>query len=241
MRVMLNNTEQFDELIKNQEQLVTKVVAEINQLGALLSKKRRDTAGKFEQTITTVLNDVGMNQARFRVRFSLISKTENPFSYNNEQVNADNSGFDKVIFEIASNMGSQFTPIHKTASGGEISRLMLTLKSVLAHTDRIPSLVFDEIDAGISGKIAQIVGLKLSQLAEFHQILCITHIPQIAAFASNHFKVIKQTRDSNTFVSIKPLDNSHRETEIANLLGGEKLSPQAIENARHLIFESQKM
>ena len=132
-------------------------------------------------------------------------------------------------------------PIHKTASGGEISRLMLALKSVLAEADQISTLVFDEIDAGISGKIAQIVGAKLLSLSRFHQILCVTHLPQIAAFGRTHLKVAKQVQSGRTFMQADVLNLEQREQELANLLGGKELSEQALENARHLIREAQEI
>ena len=242
MRRLLDNTEQFDELIKAQQDQVDTLVLEVNVLGAGISELRKKTASDFESEITQVMAAVGMPQADFRIRFSLIqNKSALPFKFESEPVSAESTGFDKIMFEIASNQGSVFTPIHKTASGGEISRLMLSLKSVLARTDKIPSLVFDEIDAGISGKIAQIVGVKLAKLSQFHQILCITHLPQIAAFANRHYKVEKYTEDLHTFVDMQSLDEQQRETEIANLLGGKDISDQAIENARHLIFEAQKL
>ena len=129
-------------------------------------------------------------------------------------------------------------PIHKIASGGEISRLMLALKSLLADGDQIPSLVFDEIDAGISGKVAQIVGARMAALAKMHQILCVTHLPQIAAFASRHLKVEKYIEDNRTFVDTKLLASEQREAEIASLLGGSSVTAQALENARQLIAEA---
>jgi DNA repair protein RecN (Recombination protein N) len=182
-----------------------------------------------------------MAQARFRVRLELNVKEGAAFTCSGQTVAASASGFDKAVFEIASNPGDPFTPIHKTASGGEISRLMLAIKSVLAEADKIPSLVFDEIDAGISGKTAQAAGAKLAGLSRFHQILCVTHLPQIASFADNHYKAAKYTEDNRTFADIRLLDSKQREVEIANLLGGKDISQQAVENARLLIQEAQKL
>ena len=241
MQTLIYDTEQFDDLIKGQEQQIEQSLAELNKLGTLLSRKRDETAVRLEQTMTKLLSQVGMVQARFRVSRELNQKENALFSCNGLAVQADKRGFDKIVFEIASNQGQQFKPIHKTASGGEISRLMLALKSALAASDKIPSLVFDEIDAGISGKIAQIVGAKLSSLSHFHQILCVTHLPQIAAFANNHYKVKKSTEDNRTFVDIKLLNDPQRENEIATLLGGKQISAQAIENARLLMQEANKL
>jgi len=241
MQILIQGTEQFDDLIKEQEQKIEQTLAMLNKLGAMLSHKRNETAVRLEQTMTKILSQVGMVQARFRVSRELNKKENAIFSCNGLAVQADKRGFDKIVFEIASNRGQQFKPIHKTASGGEISRLMLALKTVLAESDKIPSLVFDEIDAGISGKIAQIVGAKLSSLSHFHQILCVTHLPQIAAFANNHYKVEKSIEDNRTLVDIKLLNGPQRENELAALLGGEQISAQAIENARLLIQEANKL
>lgn len=237
---LINDTEQFDDLIREREQEMAETISGLNILGSALSGKRKETAARFEKEISALLAQLGMSQARFRVRLELNAKEGAPFTCSGQTVSANAAGFDKVVFEIASNPGDSFTPIHKTASGGEISRLMLAIKSVLAEADKIPSLVFDEIDAGISGKTAQAAGAKLAGLSRFHQILCVTHLPQIASFADTHYKAEKYTEDKRTFADIKVLGNRQREVEIANLLGGKNISPQAIENARLLIQEAEK-
>ena len=238
---LVNDTEQFDDLIQEHEKQVAKTISKLNALGASLSQQRRETAQLFEKEIIALLGQLGMAQARFRVRLELNAKGGAPFTCSGQTVAASTSGFDKAVFEIVSNPGDPFTPIHKTASGGEISRLMLAIKSVLAEADKIPSLVFDEIDAGISGKTAQAAGAKLAGLSRFHQILCVTHLPQIASFADKHYKAAKYTEDNRTFADIRILDSKQREVEIANLLGGKDISQQAVENARLLIQEAQKL
>jgi len=241
MESLLNDTEQFDELIQSREKKILELVQEINLSGSDLFENRIVTASSFEQALSSLLAQVGMSQAKFRIQVTLLEKESAPFSCATKKVKADVTGFNRILFEIASNQGEQFKPIHKTASGGEISRLMLSLKSVLAEADQISTLVFDEIDTGISGKIAQIVGTKLQSLSQFHQILCVTHLPQIAAFGNTHLKVAKQVQNGRTFMQADVLNREQREQELANLLGGKELSEQALENARHLIREAQEV
>ncbi len=239
MQRELHDTARYDEQISEIRDAVEALAAKVSRAGHKLSEARKAAAGQFEQAMDAALAEIGMEQARFRVSIQPAAGKTGEFTFNGKAVSAQRTGFDILVFEIASNKGEEFRPLHKIASGGEISRIMLALKSILAESDKIPSLVFDEIDVGISGKIAQIVGRKLASLSRFHQIICVTHLPQIAAFARSHYKVLKKTEENHTFVDVKALDMQLRETEIAHLLGGEALSAQAIENARHLIEEAQ--
>ncbi len=233
--------ETFDEKITLIEREIEDLKNKIENLGQELSQKRKEVASLFEERITTLLHKLGMPNALFKVRFQTIRKADAPFLFNNQQVTATERGFDQIVFEFTSNKGEDFKPLHKVASGGEISRIMLSLKYLLAETDDVPSMIFDEIDAGISGKVAQIVGLRMSELSKTHQILCVTHLPQIAAFANLHFKVSKFIEDNRTLVDIKLLDEKEKIVEIAGLLGGQNIAPQTIENARHLILEAQNL
>ncbi len=233
--------EQFDERIEQIEQQIDTLKNHLQQQGSDLSQKRKAAAQTFEKQIVQVFQKVGMANAQFRIRFFLKEQTDSPFVLEKTPVEANERGFDQVVFELASNAGEDFKPLHKIASGGEISRIMLALKTLLATVDQVPSMVFDEIDSGISGKIAQIVGLQMAELSRKHQILCITHLPQIAAFARTHFKVLKNTEDNRTFVDIKQLDESGRIREIATLLSGKEIAEQTLENARHLISEANAM
>ncbi len=233
--------EQFDEKIQQKEQEIGLLQARLQDMGKRLSQERRKAAAIFEERIDEVFKSVGMAHARFRVRFEVKEQADSPFVLDKKHVEINERGFDGVVFELASNAGEDFKPLHKIASGGEISRIMLALKSLLAAVDRVPSMVFDEIDAGISGKIAQVVGRQMARLSRKHQILCITHLPQIAAFARTHFKVSKNTEDNHTFVDIEQLDDVGRVHEIATLLSGKEVAEQTLENARHLIAEAQTM
>ncbi len=149
------------------------------------------------------------------------------------------NGQDRVEFFVSANPGEDCKPIVKVASGGELSRIMLALKSVIADKDRIDVLVFDEIDIGISGRIAEAVGRKIKKLSKSHQIICVTHLPQIAGFADKHFSVRKEIKNGETFAFLQELDYESRIQELAYLLGGEKITGAALKNARELIESSE--
>lgn len=142
-------------------------------------------------------------------------------------------------FYISPNPGEDFKPLNKIASGGEISRIMLALKSILASVDEVPTLVFDEIDQGVSGRIAQAVGRSIYRLSKSRQILCITHLPQIASHGESHYSVEKYVENERTFTRITALNEEQRVEEIARLLAGEKISETALKSARQLIEESR--
>ncbi|WP_456440897.1 DNA repair protein RecN [Caldithrix abyssi] len=233
--------DQFDEKIRQIDEQINELKQKIEQQGASLSEKRKEIARTFERQISDLLHKLGMPNARFRTKFEVNAAPEGPFSFAGETVLANERGFDRILFEFTSNAGEDFKPLHKVASGGEISRIMLSLKSILAEIDDVPTMIFDEIDSGISGKVAQIVGLRMSELSKTHQILCVTHLPQIAAFASTHFKVAKIIEDNRTLVDIKLLNDEERITEVAALLGGQKIAEQTLENARHLILEAESL
>lgn len=238
MQQNILDTEQYDARIAEQQDKVEKLVGQIELAGSELHHKRTQAAGELSRRISELLAGMGMTQARLQVVCHLLPAMDAAFKVGEQSVQVSEKGFDDVVFEIASNRGETARPIHKIASGGEISRLMLALKTVLAGMDGISTLVFDEIDAGISGKVAQIVGSRIAGLATSHQILCVTHLPQIAAYASRHLKVEKYIEDERTFVDTKLLGKEQREKEIAALLGGSALTSQALENARQLIAEA---
>jgi DNA repair protein RecN (Recombination protein N) len=136
---------------------------------------------------------------------------------------------------IAPNVGEELKPLASIASGGELSRVVLALKAILAETDAVETVVFDEVDAGIGGVTAEVVGRKLSELAQHHQIICITHLPQIAKFGEHHFSISKQVADGRTKTAIEPLGEKDRYREIARMLGGEKITATTLEHARELL------
>ncbi|MDR0875903.1 MAG: DNA repair protein RecN [Clostridiales Family XIII bacterium] len=189
----------------------------------MLSGIRRAVAAKLERAITEQLDELNFKEARFAVSIDT-----------DEGARAEN-GFDRIEFMLSANKGQPLLPLAKVASGGELSRIMLAFKSVTGDFDGIETMVFDEIDSGISGVTASIVGEKLLRMAANHQIICITHLPQIAAFADHHYLLEKSTSDSETFTTLKEIEGAARIDELARLLGGRNVTDTARENARELI------
>jgi len=136
---------------------------------------------------------------------------------------------------IAPNVGEDLKPMASIASGGELSRIVLALKAILAEKGSVETLVFDEVDAGIGGSVAEAVGKKLSKLARYHQIICITHLPQIAKFGDNHFRITKNVSQGRTITSINPLNEKDRIKEIARMLGGMEITKTTLEYAREML------
>ncbi|MBT8381573.1 MAG: DNA repair protein RecN, partial [Ignavibacteria bacterium] len=153
--------------------------------------------------------------------------------------NTTSRGMDEVEFYISTNPGEDLKPLPKVASGGEISRVMLSLKSTLAKNDKLPLLIFDEIDVGISGRIAQKVGNALKELSKYHQIISITHLPQIAGLADSHYSIEKSKKDDRVVSSIKKLKKSEQITEVAKLLSGEKVTEASLKTARELVVSKE--
>ena len=159
-----------------------------------------------------------------------------PFQIDGKRYAFRSDGMDDVEFLIAPNVGSEARPIARIASGGEISRIMLALKTVLVQVDEIPTLLFDEIDSGIGGKVADVIGKKLKELSAFSQVICITHLPQIARFADRHFRVEKKVIDERTLITAKPLTAEEQVNEISRMHGGEE-TEIGLAHARELLSE----
>jgi len=153
-------------------------------------------------------------------------------------VACDATGLDRVEFLIAPNPGEGLKPLAKIASGGETSRLMLALKNVLAQADIIPTLVFDEIDQGIGGRVGLVVGEKLWRLARDHQVLCITHLPQLAAYGGQHYRVVKRIKDGRTLTDVERLEGDERKRELAQMLGG--VSDGTLKSAEEMLAAVQE-
>ncbi len=198
------------------EQLAAKTAAlktELYQKSCALSAQRRDAAQLFEQRMMQQLADLGMASAAFSVHFEELADIENcMFSKN---------GIDTIEFYMSTNRGEPLKPLRKIASGGEVSRIMLALKNIAADRGGIPTMIFDEIDTGISGHIAQVVAEKLQTISRGRQVVCVTHLPQIASMADKHFLVTKQSDEETTRTSLLPLDDERRVDEIARLAGGD--------------------
>lgn len=189
----------------NKEYAVLKKAAE--EKAYVLTQKRLDAAKSFEHAVMNELSYLNMPNVRFSVNF--------------EHTDYFESGCDNIEFYIATNAGEPLKPLAKIASGGELSRIMLSIKNVLADKDEVGTLIFDEVDTGISGAAAQKVGKKLKQVSKGRQIICVTHLAQVAAFADNHLLISKATENERTFTSVTSLDKEGRICELARIMGGE--------------------
>ncbi len=223
-------SERIDEL-KDQIHLLTQ---QAQKLALQLSKKRRATATQLESLIERELQTLGMDKAVFQILVSPIESAEGPLEIDGKRYDLRADGMDEIEFFISPNVGSEPKPLTKIASGGEISRVMLALKTVLAQIDLIPTMIFDEIDAGIGGRTADIVGQKLKELSRFRQVFCITHLPQIARFADQHFRVEKAVAEDRTMITAKLLTPEERVEEMARMHGGEA-TVTTIAHARELL------
>ncbi|HHY90918.1 MAG TPA: DNA repair protein RecN [Clostridiales bacterium] len=221
--------------LENREQIIAHVESEIEQiqselflLSKQLSSKRKKIAQKLENRISEELSSLNMKHATFKVHF-----------YENQdkkQVPVFTSkGIDKVEFLISTNSGEPPKPLAKIASGGEISRIMLAFKTILAKTDSIPTLIFDEIDSGISGQTANVVGEKLAKISKEHQVLCITHLPQIALMADHHYYIEKILDNFSTITVVKKLKEKDRIIELGRLLGSKTLTDLTLQHAKEMI------
>lgn len=215
-------------------QLEKKLVT-LERLGLNIEAKREKARPKLEQKIIEVLKQVGFEKSRFEVAMERIHHPNGLLTLDGEQVKPGPTGFNKVYFVIQTNPGMPAGPLAQIASGGEISRVMLAIKAALADKSEFPVLIFDEIDTGISGEIANKVGQVMQQLAERIQILSITHLPQIAAKGKSHFFIKKIAEDNMTTSTVEGLSDEQRIIEIAKMLSGEEPTVSAMENARELL------
>lgn len=209
------------------ENLESKIIGQKKELllvAQKISASRKKQIPVVTQTVNKMLKSVGMPHAEIKIESELLPNDEMNFS-----------GIDRFRFLFASNKGSEFQEIRKVASGGELSRLMLCIKSLIAASTSLPTLIFDEIDTGISGETAMKVSAILKQLSNHHQVICITHLPQIAAKGDMHHFVYKETAGSRTFTRVRQLDQQEKIKAIAQMISGEKVTPAALESARELL------
>jgi DNA repair protein RecN (Recombination protein N) len=240
----------FQEGLSKRESQLTQEKEELRRIASLVEEKRRDLAkmakelslkrhkiaAAFENKVEEELRELEMGGTRFEVKFNHDSMGEEGIS--DEDVpdsSITQDGIDTVEFMISPNVGEELRPLARIASGGELSRIMLALKTILARSGMVETLVFDEIDSGIGGATAAVVGEKLRALAEFHQIVGITHLPQIASCGEMHFLVEKTVRKGRTRTLINPLDKERRIQEIARLLGGKTISEKTLAHAREML------
>ena len=216
---------------------IEKTIQEAENLCTALSAKRLHVAKHLSERIEKELRTLGMDKAEFQASVQHIPDARGPFQVDGKRYAFRSDGMDDVEFLIAPNVGSEARPIVRIASGGEISRIMLALKTVLVQVDEIPTLLFDEIDSGIGGKVADVIGKKLKELSAFSQVICITHLPQIARFADKHFRVEKKVVDDRTLITAKPLTAEEQVIEIVRMHGGEE-TEIGLAHARELLKES---
>ena len=211
----LDELANLDERVKKMQQNVTRAAEEAWALGQKLSESRRIVARRLEEHVVAELAQLKMDQSIFRVQVTTAASTDA----------LGPSGVDQIAFAFCANQGESVQPLARVASGGELSRLMLAMKTVLARVDRVPVLIFDEVDAGIGGNVAAAMGQRLNALGRTHQVLCITHLPQIAAQAHAHYRVAKERVRKRTITTVAPLHGKEREEEIARMLGGATITP----------------
>ncbi len=223
----LNQIENFDDVKAQLETETAKAYEALSAKAALLSEARKSSARELETAIEQELHDLNFNSAKLSIDFR-IPETIGP------------DGNDTVEILISTNKGEPLKPLVKVASGGEISRMMLAIKNITGTYDRIPTMIFDEIDTGISGITASIVGRKLHQIAKDHQIICITHLPQIAASGDTHYRIFKEETENSTFTTVQRLSEDETVDEIARLLGGENITETTRKSAIELMELTKK-
>ena len=218
----LDSLENLDADLEELNREASREQAELNRVAQLLTAARTDAATRYDEGVSQILHSLGMPSAQFRTSI--------------EQQNLSPIGADRIEFLLAPNPGEGFKSLQKAVSGGELSRVLLAIKSVMADLDRVPLLIFDEVDSGISGEVGNSIGDALRKLGRHHQILTITHLHQVASRAENQLAVCKKEIDGRTFTSITDLDQEGRIAEISRMLGGD--SSTIREHAKHLLYEN---
>jgi DNA repair protein RecN (Recombination protein N) len=231
---MMDNLDQRKQELSRVESQIEEVEKTLVSKATRLSRKRRQAAARFEASLKGELALLSLGGTRFEVLFQYpIESLKAGREELMKEIKAE--GLDRVEFMLSPNVGEDLKPLSKIASGGELSRIMLAMKTILARSSSVETIIFDEVDSGIGGATAEVVGDKLRSLAGYHQILCITHLPQIASKGMTHFMVEKQVQDGRAGTVISELGFEERVKEIARLLGGKKVSPKAIAHARELL------
>ena len=208
------------------EQALSKAEKEARQAAQALSDARKAAAEQLTSQILAELQQLDLGKIRFAVDFA-----EKPL---------DSDGMDTVRFLMSANVGEELRPIHKIASGGELARIMLAMKNVLSEQDHVGTMVFDEVDTGVSGRAAQKVAEKMARISRRKQVLCVTHLPQLAAMADTHFSVEKGERGGRTYTEVRRLDREQRRRELARLTGGSHVSQTMLDGAEELLVQAEK-
>jgi DNA repair protein RecN (Recombination protein N) len=224
-------SERFDEIVNRNEILEklkkdeASILEEAKKQAEVLHRIRLEAAAVLEKRIHKELSFIGLGKSVFKVNVEASGKLLA-------------NGSDKVQFFISTNPGEPAKPLERVVSGGELSRIMLALKTIFVDKDKIPSVIFDEIDTGISGRVAQSVSEKMYSISVDHQVFCVTHLPQIASMSDSHYHVSKDTKDGKTFTEVRLLDRREKELEVAKMIGGSEVTNITLENAKELISKA---
>ena len=217
----LEEIEFSDERLQQLEKQVAAAEKQARETALRLRECRKAASEALTARVLDELSQLDMKKVQFACRFTETDLTQD--------------GMDAVSFYMSANLGEALKPLSKVASGGELARIMLALKNVLAERDHVPTLIFDEVDTGVSGRAAQRVAEKLRALSRTKQILCVTHLPQIAALADTHFRIAKAEHDGRTFTSVTPLDFEGRKAELARIIGGASITPTTLQSAAEML------
>jgi DNA repair protein RecN (Recombination protein N) len=224
-RAELSAIENRDEEIKKLRQTVAAAEEATGRIADELFRRRRTAAKPLRKKILDVMTRLGMEKADFEVRMGASELGE--------------TGRDEVEYFISTNPGEELKPLRKVASGGEISRITLALKTILSEADEIPTIIFDEVDIGIGGRIAEAVGELLAMVSRDHQIICVTHLAPISVFARHHWRVSKHVKDRETTAVVTKLDDDEREREIARMIGGKEITRKTREHAAEILQKAR--
>lgn len=217
----LDKLQKYEEIFEAAKKELEKAGKKLEAACEKLSAVRQEYSRQLEAKVVQGLKDLNFLDVKFAISFS-------------RKTSFTDNGFDEIEYEISTNPGESLKPLGKIVSGGELSRIMLALKAILADRDQIETLIFDEIDTGISGRTAQKVSEKMAVIGHHHQVLCITHLPQIAAMADSHFEIEKHVEGTETTTQIHTLDQENSIRELARLLGGAQITDAVAENAREM-------
>jgi DNA repair protein RecN (Recombination protein N) len=228
--LQLEETLKSTEIVENLSGRLKETEAELYTIAFELNKSRRHAAALLEDRIGAELSDLEMKRSKFSVDI-----TFDDAAGSNGERRYKEDGLDRVEFLISPNVGEPLKPLSKIASGGEMSRIMLAIKTILADVDEIPTLIFDEIDIGISGKASQKVGEKLSYISRNHQVICVTHLAQIASMADQQFLIEKMSGEDSTRTSVTSLSEERIKGEIARILGGSTTSETSLRYAEEML------
>lgn len=227
----LYNIDNADQREKELQAALADCTEELRKASLMLSAQRKESASKLQKLISDELTQLNFSDSDFLIQFSSLLE-DNPDGFTPD-------GIDNVEFLISTNRGEPLKPLSKIASGGEMSRIMLAFKKIVGDYDEIPTMIFDEIDSGISGIAASVVGRKLLEISSDHQIICITHLPQIAACGTSNYRISKHSDDSMTFTAVDALNSEEKVSEIARLLGGDNITDTTLASARELILSAE--